>query len=295
MPARWPRQSWPGRPSSTRRSPPRPTDWPAERLGAVERNVLRIALYELDEGLVPRGRHRRGDPAGEAVRDRGGGEADQRDTRADRAGARGMSADEHLQRAEELLERLETRARELERLAGGRAGRRPRDRSARRSSRSSPSRSRSSSRAPSARRRPRDDPPRRAEGDRRAVPRGALVLAGPPRPGGLDALRARRDGRQADPARHLARDRRGGGRAARADPPGGGAVELVHNFSLVHDDLPALDGDEERRGKPSVWAAYGDGDGRARRRRAARGGLPARGLVRDVGRRARARRERRSG
>jgi len=28
-------------------------DWPAERLGAVERNVLRIALYELDEGLVP--------------------------------------------------------------------------------------------------------------------------------------------------------------------------------------------------------------------------------------------------
>ena len=29
------------------------TDWTAERLGAVERNVLRIALYELDEGLVP--------------------------------------------------------------------------------------------------------------------------------------------------------------------------------------------------------------------------------------------------
>jgi len=37
------------------------------------------------------------------------------------------------------------------------------------------------------------------------------------------------------------------------------AIELVHNFSLVHDDLPALDGDEERRGKPSVWAAYGEG------------------------------------
>jgi N utilization substance protein B len=29
------------------------TDWPAERLGAVERNALRIALYELEEGLVP--------------------------------------------------------------------------------------------------------------------------------------------------------------------------------------------------------------------------------------------------
>ena len=29
------------------------TDWTADRLGAVERNVLRIALYELDQGLVP--------------------------------------------------------------------------------------------------------------------------------------------------------------------------------------------------------------------------------------------------
>jgi geranylgeranyl diphosphate synthase type II len=37
------------------------------------------------------------------------------------------------------------------------------------------------------------------------------------------------------------------------------ALELVHNFSLVHDDLPALDDDAERRGKPSVWAAYGEG------------------------------------
>src|SRR5580765_269589 len=37
------------------------------------------------------------------------------------------------------------------------------------------------------------------------------------------------------------------------------AIELVHNFSLVHDDLPALDNDTERRGKPTVWAAYGEG------------------------------------
>jgi geranylgeranyl diphosphate synthase, type II len=37
------------------------------------------------------------------------------------------------------------------------------------------------------------------------------------------------------------------------------AIELVHNFSLVHDDLPSLDDDAERRGKPSVWAAYGEG------------------------------------
>jgi geranylgeranyl diphosphate synthase type II len=48
------------------------------------------------------------------------------------------------------------------------------------------------------------------------------------------------------------------GRSADEVMPAALALELVHNFSLVHDDLPALDGDEERRGKPSVWAAYGE-------------------------------------
>jgi geranylgeranyl diphosphate synthase type II len=50
--------------------------------------------------------------------------------------------------------------------------------------------------------------------------------------------------------------------AAGADPeaalPAGAAVELVHNFSLVHDDLPALDDDELRRGQPSTWAQFGE-------------------------------------
>ena len=40
--------------------------------------------------------------------------------------------------------------------------------------------------------------------------------------------------------------------------PAAAAVELVHSFSLVHDDLPALDDDRERRGVPSVWAAFGE-------------------------------------
>jgi len=52
------------------------------------------------------------------------------------------------------------------------------------------------------------------------------------------------------------------GEAVGADPepllPAAAAVELVHSFSLVHDDLPALDNDTERRGKPTVWAAYGE-------------------------------------
>jgi geranylgeranyl diphosphate synthase, type II len=38
--------------------------------------------------------------------------------------------------------------------------------------------------------------------------------------------------------------------------PAAAAVELVHSFSLVHDDLPSLDDDSERRGRPSVWARY---------------------------------------
>jgi geranylgeranyl diphosphate synthase type II len=41
----------------------------------------------------------------------------------------------------------------------------------------------------------------------------------------------------------------------------GCAVELVHTFSLVHDDLPPLDNDEERRGQPSTWKRYGEAVG----------------------------------
>lgn len=34
------------------------------------------------------------------------------------------------------------------------------------------------------------------------------------------------------------------------------AVELIHTYSLVHDDLPAMDDDDERRGRPTVHRAY---------------------------------------
>jgi geranylgeranyl diphosphate synthase type II len=40
--------------------------------------------------------------------------------------------------------------------------------------------------------------------------------------------------------------------------PAAAAVELVHTFSLVHDDLPALDDDAERRGRPSAHVAFGE-------------------------------------
>lgn len=39
------------------------------------------------------------------------------------------------------------------------------------------------------------------------------------------------------------------------------AIELLHTYTLVHDDLPAMDGDRERRGKASVWAKFGEANG----------------------------------
>ena len=36
------------------------------------------------------------------------------------------------------------------------------------------------------------------------------------------------------------------------------AIEMIHNYSLVHDDLPCMDDSPLRRGKPSVHAAYGE-------------------------------------
>lgn len=36
------------------------------------------------------------------------------------------------------------------------------------------------------------------------------------------------------------------------------AVEMIHTSSLVHDDLPCMDDDTMRRGKPSTWAEFGE-------------------------------------
>lgn len=39
------------------------------------------------------------------------------------------------------------------------------------------------------------------------------------------------------------------------------AIEMIHTYSLVHDDLPAMDNDEYRRGRRTTWYAYGDAMG----------------------------------
>lgn len=38
--------------------------------------------------------------------------------------------------------------------------------------------------------------------------------------------------------------------------PAAAAIECIHCYSLVHDDLPSMDNDELRRGRPTVWKAY---------------------------------------
>lgn len=53
----------------------------------------------------------------------------------------------------------------------------------------------------------------------------------------------------------------GGGEGARADEASvasiGAAVEVVHTYSLVHDDLPCMDDDDQRRGRATVHRRFG--------------------------------------
>jgi len=50
--------------------------------------------------------------------------------------------------------------------------------------------------------------------------------------------------------------------AVRVDPetvlPLAGALELIHTYSLIHDDLPAMDDDSLRRGRPTCHVAFGE-------------------------------------
>jgi geranylgeranyl diphosphate synthase type II len=53
------------------------------------------------------------------------------------------------------------------------------------------------------------------------------------------------------------------GSSGEADPPPGAlelgaAIEMVHTYSLIHDDLPALDNDDLRRGQPTCHVVFGE-------------------------------------
>ncbi len=65
-------------------------------------------------------------------------------------------------------------------------------------------------------------------------------------------------GKRMRPALCLAAAQACGGREADALPLAC-AVECIHTYSLIHDDLPAMDNDDFRRGKPTNHKVFGDG------------------------------------
>jgi len=64
-------------------------------------------------------------------------------------------------------------------------------------------------------------------------------------------------GKRLRPVLCLAAAEAAGGAAKTAEMPAV-AVELLHAYTLVHDDLPCMDNDTIRRGQPTVWAAFGE-------------------------------------
>jgi geranylgeranyl pyrophosphate synthase len=64
-------------------------------------------------------------------------------------------------------------------------------------------------------------------------------------------------GKRLRPALVLAAAEACGGTRERA-LPAAAAIEMLHAYTLVHDDLPAMDDDDERRGRPTVHVAFGE-------------------------------------
>jgi geranylgeranyl diphosphate synthase type II len=67
-------------------------------------------------------------------------------------------------------------------------------------------------------------------------------------------------GKRLRPALVLAAAEAVGGPGGRAlAMPAACALEMIHTYSLIHDDLPAMDDDTLRRGRPTLHVVYGDG------------------------------------
>ena len=102
-------------------------------------------------------------------------------------------------------------------------------------------------------------PPRVAEAMRYSVFAGGKRLRPILTLAAAEAARPRRRGSspgsdRLDPREELSED------AARALARNGAcAIELVHTYSLVHDDLPAMDDDTLRRGRPTSHVVFGEG------------------------------------
>ena len=70
------------------------------------------------------------------------------------------------------------------------------------------------------------------------------------------SLLGRRQAAAADPVPGERRRRR---RRSAAALPAACAIELIHTYSLIHDDLPAMDNDTMRRGRPTLHVVAGEG------------------------------------
>lgn len=98
----------------------------------------------------------------------------------------------------------------------------------------------------------------RAHVDRELARR--LVPEGDDDPGSLVtamSYAATGPGKRLRPALVLAAADACGGSVERA-LPAMAAIEMLHAYTLVHDDLPAMDDDDERRGRPTVHVAFGE-------------------------------------
>jgi geranylgeranyl diphosphate synthase type II len=99
---------------------------------------------------------------------------------------------------------------------------------------------------------------------RRAEVEAALAHVLPPPPGTpavlFDAMRYSLDagGKRLRPLLCLASADAVGGDRAHA-MPAACAIEMIHTYSLIHDDLPAMDDDTMRRGRPTLHVVAGEG------------------------------------
>ena len=87
----------------------------------------------------------------------------------------------------------------------------------------------------------------------------ALPVLGPDDPGKLKEgmqYAVLQGGKRMRPMITIAACEAAGGSVAAA-LPASCALEMIHAYSLVHDDLPAMDNDLERRGRPTVHVAFG--------------------------------------
>ena len=87
-------------------------------------------------------------------------------------------------------------------------------------------------------------------GGKRLRPSLTLAAADAVARRGPDGVRLTEPGSGAGPGLSLAVDRA---------TPAACAIELIHTYSLIHDDLPAMDNDTLRRGRPTLHVVYGDG------------------------------------